>query len=67
MVKAKGKTEFSFENITKKYGILYKNMDSFDKYTIFSIIMDSFHLDIFTKGFYFVEIKKPKCFFRVRS
>lgn len=50
MIKAQGRATIPFDNIWKKYGIQYQNLDIFDKNALFSIIIDSYSLEIFTKG-----------------
>jgi len=65
-VNARGKTVFPIENLWKKYGVLHNKMDSFDKIMIYSIILNSYHLEVFQKGFiyklicnfcnYFIEL-----------
>lgn len=50
MIKAQGRVTIPFDNIWKKYGIQYQNLDIFDKNALFSLIIDSYSLEIFTKG-----------------
>jgi len=56
MVRSKGKAQFEMENLWKKYGVLPHFLDGFDKYAIYSIILDSYYLEIFIKGYFLLNI-----------
>ena len=50
MVKSKGNATFEIENLWKKFGVLHSCLDAYDRYTVYSVILDSYSVDIFHKG-----------------
>ena len=49
-VKAEGSALFDFENLWKKFGVYYGNMDINDKHMIASLIFDTYDLEVFEKS-----------------
>lgn len=50
MIKAKGVTSYEIGNLWKKFGVRSEFLDLFDKYLLYSMILENFYLEIFPKG-----------------